>query len=371
LFIRGKWHPANSAARFDARLSALNEQYVLELENGEQRTGLLSHVQVGDRIANIERQITLEDGSLFVTKDNESVDQLFQKASSPSSFLYQLESKMPLVIAALVVTVLLSFSIYRWGIPWAGSAIAHALPDKVSQVIGDRALTFLDDNFFQPSELDEQRKNEIRSRFQNKLAPLVAKELSLPINLHFRNWVMFKEPVANALALPSGDIIVTDRFVELAEHPDQIDAVLLHELGHVAEKHGLEMIVQSALFSAAVVLVFGGLDGGGALADLGVGLGTALVNADYSRKNESLADHFAYRYSFQANIDPIALSTILSRMESDALGETSSDSLPTAEEKSMFDYFASHPSTQERAALAKLYSECFRSGKTYPNCLLP
>jgi|GEM_PF-1479320 len=39
--------------------------------------------------------------------------------------------------------------------------------------------------------------------------------------------------IANAFALPSGDILVTDRLMEMAGKPEELDAILLHEIGHV------------------------------------------------------------------------------------------------------------------------------------------
>ena len=42
---------------------------------------------------------------------------------------------------------------------------------------------------------------------------------------------------ANALALPSGIVIMTDDLVALAKSDDEIGAVMAHELGHVRGRH--------------------------------------------------------------------------------------------------------------------------------------
>jgi hypothetical protein len=41
--------------------------------------------------------------------------------------------------------------------------------------------------------------------------------------------------IANAFALLSGAIIVTDRLIDLSDDQDQINAVLFHETGHAAD----------------------------------------------------------------------------------------------------------------------------------------
>jgi len=73
------------------------------------------------------------------------------------------------------------------------------------------------------------------------------------------------------LALPSGDIVLTDKFIELSENQDEIDAVLLHEMGHVIHRHGLEMVIEGTLVTVAGMLIVGDSNG---LADMGVELGS-------------------------------------------------------------------------------------------------
>ena len=53
--------------------------------------------------------------------------------------------------------------------------------------------------------------------------------------------------IPNALAFPSGDIVLTDKFVQLSKNQDEIDSVLLHEMGHVVHRHGLEMLIEKEL----------------------------------------------------------------------------------------------------------------------------
>lgn len=398
MIVQGKWHPPGSAARYDATLTiSSNGRYVLNIDNGEVKNGYADEINVKERLANVNRKLSFNDESVFSTDENDIIDQLFPKQGFLTQVVHKIETNLMWVLVALIVTVTFSFSIYKWGIPWASTTIAHALPQKANEIIGAGAADFLDNNIFEPSELSAKQQEEIRTRFTDKILPLFEGQTESPLKLHFRNWVMFDEPIANALALPSGDIILTDKFVELAENTDEIDAVIMHEVGHIMQRHSLEMLVQSTLLTTAIVLITGGVDGGGALADLGIGLGSSLIYANYSQEHETEADQFAYEYSFKANIDPIALSTILERMEQgrntddlsdDALDDTLDKSLdkktqesaleeanePSNKEvnvndkKGIIDHFSTHPSTTDRANLTEHYSNCFNQGISYQQC---
>jgi hypothetical protein len=49
--------------------------------------------------------------------------------------------------------------------------------------------------------------------------------------------------------------------VDLVRNCLQGDSILLHEMGHVIERHGLEHAVQASAVSVIVALAFGGLSG--------------------------------------------------------------------------------------------------------------
>lgn len=377
--VHGKWHPPGSAARYDATLTVNNGHYILNINNGDVKNGHIDDIEIKERLANVNRKLTLRDGSVFSTDENNIIDALFPKQGFLTQVVHKVETNLSWVLVALIITVTISFSIYKWGIPLASNAIAHALPEKVNEIIGLGAADFLDEKIFDPSELSADQQEAIRNRFVENILPLFNDQTNIPLKLHFKNWVMFGEPVANALALPSGDIILTDRFVELAKNTDEIDTVIMHEVGHIINRHSLEMLVQSTLLTTAIVLITGGIDGGGTLADLGVGLGSALIYANYSQTHENEADQFAFEYAFKANIDPIALSTILERMESDAIptqtnteiegSDKSTDKETKADnKKAIIDYFSSHPSTNDRAILTSYYSKCFNQGISYKKC---
>ncbi len=377
--IEGKWHSQGSAAQVDASLHVIDgEDYRIETDMGGRYSGALKELQVSDRLGNVERKIMLEDGSVFATRDNDAIDSAFKKHRKINGFIHALENNMGLIVVAVVVTMVTGFSFFKWGVPWASEKIAHALPQKTNDLIALDSLKYLDKFMFTKSKLDPKRQEQIRTHFREKLVPYGTKDVSY--NLHFRNWSMLGViDIPNAFALPSGDLIMTDKFVELAKNQDEIDSVLFHEMGHVERRHGLEMLIEGTFVTVAVMLVIGDVSW---IADMGVGLGAALISSSYSRKHESEADLFAFKKMLKAGIDPIAFSNIMNRLES--FGEEIEEKRKQAKGKKkvvvekkgsspndMSDFMSSHPSTAKRVEMAKKYSACFKKGLATCDIVLP
>ena len=370
--IQGKWHPQGSAAQQGANLTAQDGCYELEIENGKKYQGDIADLHISDRLGNIERKITLADHSIFATSDNDAIDKAFQKPHSISGFIHRLESHMGWAVVGVFVTALFAFGLFKWGVPWASEKIAHALPQKTNELIALNTLSFLDKYIFVKSTLAEARKKQIRARFFNSLIPLGSSSKPLNYKLHFRNW----PNIPNALALPSGDIILTDKFVELSQNQDEMDSVMLHEIGHVERRHSLQTLIESTFITVSIMLVVGDIN---LVGDMGVGLGSLLVSTAYSRDHESEADEFAFKKMLKAGIDPSSFSNIMNRMTKHVQGlqdkhkqktNNGNTAKPDKNKKtkndkdSFWDYLSSHPETSERVRLANRYSACFKQGLT-------
>lgn len=362
MVVHGKWHDQGSAAHCDATLHFVHDYFTISTATGMSFSGLAEDLEVSDRLGNVERRLTLANGSIFTTKDNDAIDQLFKSRKRASDFVHILESRVSIAILALFATIFACYGAFKWGIPWASSKIADALPQTTNELISEHTLSFLDKYVLDETRLEAEKTEQIRNHFDTVLVPLDTENNDKNYTLHFRDWSVGDESVPNAFALPSGDIILTDRFVELAENQNEIDAVLLHEMGHVIHNHGLKRVVQGTIISVIVMVAFG--DAGG-MSDLGLGLGSALINSSYSRDDESEADLYAFRLMLHAKIDPKAFSDIMSRMTDDVKREKKSADPNSKEEnedntQDVLDYLSSHPNTAKRIAKAMQYSECFQ-----------
>jgi len=370
--LEGKWYAEGSAASHAARLFIHNKtDYKLQIENGMLYEGKLKTLHIGNRLANVERKIILQDGSLFTTRNNDLVDEIFKNKLKTNRFIHMLESKYKWAFMALVVTVFVTFSFFKWGVPWTSKQIAHALPEKTNQIIAASTLDFLDEYIFEKSTIIIDKKEKIRKHFHAKIVPLSNENKEIKYKLHFRSWSDGNLSIPNALALPSGDIILTDKFVELCHSQEEMDAVLLHEMGHVVHRHTLEMVIEGTFVSVAVMMIAGDSNG---LADMGIGLGSLLVSSSYSRGHESEADMYAFKHMLTADIDPQSFSRIMERMtlymeeEMQSEKEKKEKNTKIAESKdNLLDYLSSHPNTEKRIEIANQFSECYKKGLTHCN----
>ena len=358
MIIKGNCYHLGSSERFEAQLEIVGLRYTLKTQADEVcRLGDISEISVSDKLGNVERRLSFNDGAIFTTQYNHSIDNLFRDRTKLNRLIHAIESNTTWVVVALVITISTSFSFFKWGIPWVSHSIAHALPQKTGDIIGSNTLELLDDFVLEPSTIDETTQEELRQHFQNELVERITNHETIKYKLHFRAWGSGEHSIANALALPSGDIILTDKFVEISESQDEIDSVLLHEIGHIEHKHTLQMLSQSTIVTTAVTLATGDTS---AAADMGIGLGTLLLNTSYSRNFESEADEYAFKKMLELKIDPQSFAAIMQKItESPKLEDL--DELPDGNNKTK-DYLSSHPSTKKRIQKAKRYAQCYKKG---------
>ncbi len=348
--LRGHWHPPGSAARRPAELQVEGGGFLLRIEDGESRSGRFDTLEISDRVGDIPRRLELEDGSIFETADNDAVDAAIRAAGHPAArghLVHRLESRWRWILAALLLAAGLVFVTFRWGIPWAAREIALAMPDSANQKISEGALELLDKWVFEPSTLPQARREAIRRRFRARLLP----QGQGRFRLHFRDM----GEVPNAMALPSGDIVVTDRLVTLAESPEEIDSVLLHEIGHVIHRHGLQSVIRSSFVGIGALLVLGDVS---AVNSLAAGLPLFLVESRYSRGAEAEADRYALEHLMALGEDPAVFGRMLQRLEAAARTDECDDEEGARRLASFLD---SHPLTEDRVAQARRYSERFHA----------
>ena len=361
--IGGHWYAARSSARHAAVLELDGGRYRIELvgestasarstEMGDGEasgigasgvgTGDAGTLAFSDRLAATARRVTFPDGALFETRDNAGIDAWLAGAShagARSLGVHRLESSWTMIAVSLVATVLIAFTAFRWGLPAASGAISDRLPVAAHESVGRGALATMDRLILDESELDERERVEIAARFDALVAAVPDEGFDLA--LHFRRM----GDVPNAFALPGGDIVVTDALIELAEHPDELDGVLLHEIGHVHERHGMRHAISASTVTLVVSLALGDVGG---LGELATAVPAFLLQSGYSRRSESEADEYAFARMLETGRDPKHFATIIRR-----LGETA----PVGDGEELRvepgrDWYSTHPDAEQRARRA-------------------
>ncbi|WP_261874375.1 M48 family metalloprotease [Vibrio rarus] len=154
------------------------------------------------------------------------------------------------------------------------------------------------------------------------------------------------DPNPNAFALPGGYIFISRGLLGLVNNEDELACVMAHEIIHVTERHSVKQMRSNVLPS--IVEIPGNIVGGVINEDLGnlinapITTGNSLLMAGYSRSHESDADRLGIQLAAKAGYDPLAMNTILSRLNAAVELKT--------EHKTKRSYFDSHPYTADRVA---------------------
>jgi Zn-dependent protease with chaperone function len=234
------------------------------------------------------------------------------------------------LIVALAVTAAMLAASYWLVFPVIVRVVAAGVPQGALEAVGSQTLASLDDGLLEPTTLSVPRQQELTSAFRR---------LSIPPALAAHTRLEFRRSDAlgaNALALPSGVVVMTDGLVALATDVDDVVAVLAHEVGHLEGRHSMRAVVQSALVSGLIALVVGDVSALAAAAP------AALLNARYSRDLEREADAYAVGALRAIGVRPTKLADMLERMEAEH-AKAAGDS-PAG----VFSYLSTHPTTDER-----------------------
>ncbi len=151
-----------------------------------------------------------------------------------------------------------------------------------------------------------------------------------PFKLH-----VTKSSTQNAFALPGRHIVLLSGLVNKAKSPEEVAGVMAHEMGHELERDPEAGLVRAIGMQTMLMLLSGG--GNGTALDLGA----VLLQLQYSRDAEHLADVHAVEILRKARIAPKATGDFFSR---DTVAETITD-------RSITTYLSTHPSSKERAKL--------------------
>ena len=144
--------------------------------------------------------------------------------------------------------------------------------------------------------------------------------------------------MVNAFALPGGQVVFFRGMIETATHPDQIAAVLAHEIGHVVARDPTRIALRSAGSLGVLGLVFGDFAGGAAV----LFLVEQLIQADYTREAEAAADDLGIAMLRDAGVSPAALGDLF-----EVIRDTYGDA------EGIAAHFMSHPSLGDRIDKAR------------------
>ncbi|MDP2561240.1 M48 family metallopeptidase [Psychrobium sp. 1_MG-2023] len=165
----------------------------------------------------------------------------------------------------------------------------------------------------------------------------------VPSSYGVKQWdvVVFDSPQANAFALPGGHIGVYTGLMKVAKTPDQLAAVIGHEIGHVLANHSNERLSRNQLTGMGMQIAGGAFDLAGVqnkeLWMQGLGLGAQYgVALPFGRKQESESDKIGLDLMAKAGFKPEHSVTLWQAMGAAAGGQQP------------IEFLSTHPSNERR-----------------------
>lgn len=209
--------------------------------------------------------------------------------------------RMWLAVAAILCGVLVVGGYYA---VLAGARVAiHAVPVSVDNKIGSLAI---------------ESMNLEGSRVHDEVIVGAVKEMLSRLEPHSELQGLAFEvrvidsPIVNAFCLPGGKIVLYTGLLRKAKTPEQVAAVLSHEMAHAIKRHGLQQITQSLGVVVAIQVIVGDVGG---LVAMGVEMAQSAALTSYSRESETEADLVGARMLHAAAIDPQSLADFFGMLE--------------------------------------------------------
>jgi len=321
---------------FDGRTSKRHPATLTCERNGRIRieaTGLereypVAEVRIGPRVGSIPHSLYFPDGAKCELVDDDFLRRLSaeQGRAGAALTLHVLESRLGYALVAVVLTAIVVWGALSFGVPALAKQAAFALPESATLALGQGALKALDHTLFSPSELGKATQSRIRQHF---MAITRKAGGSYPYRLEFRKGGIAE---ANAFALPSGIVVMTDELVRLAQNDDELIAVLAHELGHLVHRHAMRHVLQDSGVALLLAAIVGDVT---SITSLAGALPAILVQLKYSRAFELEADDYALHYLRAESIPVQNFASLLARLQGDA-------------GKDDRGYLSTHPPTRER-----------------------
>lgn len=217
------------------------------------------------------------------------------------------------------------------GVPVLSGPVARATPVEMELSMGENFDAQIDALF-------PTCANEEGQRILNALGDRIAAGADTPFDIRVR---AVEAPMVNAFALPGGPVLITDDLIAEAASPDELAAVISHEVAHVERRHVMQAVWRDLGIGMLLDLVVGGGTGAGQQAVILAGQASDLT---YSRSAELEADVRGQALLHAAGLSSLGMAPFFERLAraegAGRLGEA-------------VEFMNSHPDSNRRGRAAR------------------
>lgn len=184
------------------------------------------------------------------------------------------------------VILFLLVAAYFWLVPLLADRLAKRVPVSYEEQLGDGMYGAMKPSF----TIDGIKTAYINDFFR---------ELKIESKYNIRITVI-KEDVANAFAMPGGNIVVYDKILTGMNSYEDLAALLSHEFTHVNERHTTRSLFRQMASSLFLSIILGDI---GTMGNVIISNADNLKSLDYSRKLEKEADMNGLKLLSERRID--------------------------------------------------------------------
>ncbi|AFK03785.1 peptidase M48 Ste24p [Emticicia oligotrophica DSM 17448] len=225
-----------------------------------------------------------------------------------------------LITIAIFVAITVGF--YFLLLPKIAEYVAAQIPVETEVELGKQFY----DSFVGGKEIDQERTKQLQ---------IFAKKIDFQTKYPLK-FTVVKDKQINAFALPGGNVVVFDAILEKIKTPEELAALLSHEVTHVKERHSLKGLSRSLAGSMVVSVIVGDMN---SIGNIMVSQANNIYELGFTREMEKEADLEGLEIMFHNKLDPKGMTRLMERLHEEEK-KYGVDKMPA--------YLNSHPMTKER-----------------------
>jgi predicted Zn-dependent protease len=225
------------------------------------------------------------------------------------------------MLKMLAVFIVLLVSAYIWLVPFLAERLANRVSITYEEQLGEGIYSTLKPTF----TIDAEKTAYINDFFR---------ELNIDSKYNIQITVVH-ENVANAFAMPGGNIVVYDKIIAGMNGYEELAALLAHEFTHINERHTTRSLFRAQASSLFTSIIFGDV---GTIGNVIVSRADDMKGLSYSRSLEKEADINGVKILSERKIDCNGFIHLFELLENE-IAQTGGE--PT-------EWISSHPDLQKR-----------------------
>lgn len=246
------------------------------------------------------------------------------------------------VLIASSIFVAFSVVFYFWVLPKIAEYIASKIPMSTEVTLGEE----LYDGMIKDYDIDSTKTKQL-----NDFAKRINFDTDYPLK-----FTVVDEKMVNAFAMPGGNVVVFEGILKKMDKPEQLAALLSHEVSHVKERHTLKGMARSLAGSVVISVITGDVNTVGGIL---IEQADNLNGLKFSRGLEKDADLKGLEIMYRNHLKPDGMVELMEHLqaeEDEMLGrdkKKKGDKESESQADKILGYVSTHPLTKERIEYLK------------------